>query len=308
MNSGSEAFEAHRFVYILAQIFIGFPLTFWGFIVWSFNVFLLRKRQSGKFFGTLSFMELSLALRTIRNGSTSWKALNVVYNWFGHFGFVPEIPRDPFAYFWIGNLNAQAVRNRLRIIVREMKAAILDVAGSEEEVRILSIASGSAQSLFLAIKALKEKGFNKRIRLFLLDLDKTTLEYSLTLTNHFGIARNEIILKRASTNSLEKILKTNGFYPHIIEMAGFLDYRPDKKAIDLMQNIHRLLLPNGWFITCHIHPNIEQHFTRWVLCWSMLYRNKDDFLRLLKESGDWDIQYFTEPHNIHTVAVCQKNR
>ena len=306
MNSDSEAFETYRFVYILFQIFIGFPLAFWGFIVWSFNVFLLRKRPSGKFFGTLSFMELSPALRTIRNGSAGWKALNVVYNWYGHFGLRPDLPRDPFACFWIGNLNGQAVRNRLRIIVREMKAAILDVAGSEEEVRILSIASGSAQSLFLAIKALREKGFNKRIRLFLLDLDQTALEHSLTLTNHFGVARNEIILKRASTNSLEKILKTKGFYPHIIEMAGFLDYRPDKKAIDLMKNIHRLLLPKGWFITCHIHPNIEQHSMRWVLCWSMLYRKREDFLKLIRRSGNWDIKYFSEPHNIHTVAVCRK--
>ena len=203
-------------------------------------------------------------------------------------------------------LNAQAVRNRLRIIVSELKKAIQVSPESDDEVRILSIASGSAQSLFMAVKALEKEGFSKKVRLLLLDLDQTALDHSLMLAKRFHFPRSRIISVTGSTASVEETINVNGFRPHIVEMAGFLDYRPDKKAVELMSRIHCLLPTEGRFITCHIHPNLERHFLRWVLCWPMVYRTKDNFLRLIQESAGWSIRRITEPHGIHTVAVCTK--
>lgn len=302
--------EFNRIGWLLTQFFIGLPMVAWGYLVWTFNVSLLKKRPYKKFAGSLSFLELSPACREIRNGSAGWQALYIIYNWYGHFGLKPTgLSRDPLAWLWIKIRNAQAVRNRLRIIVRELKEAIRKISSlGGEEIRIASIASGSAQSLFLAAKALREEGFHRRIRILLVDLDQSALEKSLELADHFDFPREDIISVKASTSSIERILKRNEFHPHIIEMAGFLDYCQDRKAIFLIKTIHRLLIPGGFFFTCHIHPNFERHFLRWVLCWSMLYRSRQDFLGLIEKSGDWDTTAITEPHGIHTVAVCRKKK
>ena len=305
MNQKNNGFENHRFTYLLSQIFMGWPLTALGFLVWCFNVIVLRKKPFGKFAGSLSLLEFSPGIRGIRNESAGWQALHIIYNYYGHFGIKPDLPRDPFAWFWVKMLNAQAVRNRLRIIVIELKEAIRAAAESDHEVRILSIASGSAQSLFMAIKALEKKGFRKKVSL-LLDLDQTALDHSVMLADRFGFPRSRIISVTGSTASVEETINVNGFRPHIVEMAGFLDYRPDKKAVELMSRIHCLLPTENRFITCHIHPNLERHFLRWVLCWPMVYRTKDNFLRLIQESAGWSIRRITEPHGIHTVAVCTK--
>ena len=306
MSQKSNDFENHRFTYLVAQVLMGLPLTVLGFLVWCFNVIVLRRKPFGKFAGSLSLLELSPAIRGVRDGSAGWQALHIIYNWYGHFEIKPDFPRDPFAWFWIKMLNAQAVRNGLRIIVSELKKAIEAAAESDDEVRILSIASGSAQSLFLAIKALENEGFNKKVRLLLLDLDQTALDHSVMLAERFRFPGSRIISVTGSTNSVEETINVNGFRPHIVEMAGFLDYRPDKKAMGLMSRIHSLLPPEGSFITCHIHPNIEQHFLRWVLCWPMVYRSKDNFLRLVEASAGWSVRDTTEPHGIHTVVVCTK--
>ena len=136
----------------MALAAVYWPLTLWGFLVWLLNVGILRKSAFGKFSGSLSMLEVSPALRGIRNGSAGWQALHIIYNWYGHFGFRPEMARDPLAGFWIKMRNAQAVRNRLRIIVQELQGMIRRVSETEDEIRIFSIASGSAQSLFMAVQ------------------------------------------------------------------------------------------------------------------------------------------------------------
>ncbi len=206
MLEKNDGFERNRIPYFLAQILVGWPLCAVGFLVWCFNVLVLRKSAFGKFSGSLSLLECSPAIRGIRYGSAGWQSLHIIYNWYGHFGF----------------------------------------------------------------------------------------------------PKSHVTSVEASTSALEETLHVNGFRPHILEMAGFLDYRPDEKAVALMARIRELLPPNGCFITCHIHPNLERHFLRWVLCWPMIYRRKADFLRLIEESGKWLVRDITEPQAIHTVAVCIK--
>ena len=299
-------FETERVVYKLAMIFFGWPMIAWAFLIWCFNVLVLRRNPYARFPGTLGILEISPAIRSIRSGSATWRALHIIYNWYGHFGIKPDLPRDPFAWFWIRNANGQAVRNRLRIIVAELKKAIIDVSSREEEVRILSVASGSAQSLFLAVNSLRRKGFKKRVKLLLLDLDHSALRNSAQLAEHWDFPAQDIIYANATTTSIEKLLANKDFKPQIIEMAGLLDYLRDGKAAAIMNRIYNILPPCGWFITCHVHPNMEEHFLRWAICWAMLYRKREDFIRLVQKSAPWKIRTVTEPHGIHTVAICKK--
>jgi hypothetical protein len=62
----------------------------------------------------------------------------------------------------------------------------------------------------------------------------------------------------------------------------------------------------GFFLTCHIHPNMESYFLRYVINWDMLYRTKHQLEDLLVEGGFLSAELHTEPHLIHSVAVAQK--
>ena len=305
MNEKVQSFETHRFTFVAAQLFIGWIMTLWALNVWAFNVYILRKNPHGNFSGALGLFEFSSGCRAVREGSTSWKALKLIYNWYGDFGFKPAISRDPFAWFWLKNVNGQAVRNRLKIIVRELMNAIAQVSQKNNEVRILSIASGSAQSIFLAIKGLRDNGFTGKISLCLLDLDREALEYSKKLAEIYNISSSDISFIVAPVSHIKKELRGQRF--DIIEMAGLLDYLTDRQAFKLMKRIYSMLAPGGYFVTCHIHPNFEMYFMRWVCCWQMIYRTISHFSKIIREAAAWNSRIITEPHYIHSVAVCKKD-
>src|ERR1700733_3888212 len=85
--------------------------------------------------------------RKIKEGAASWQALDIIYNYHGQGSLVDR--------FWIGHmLNAQAVRNRKRIIVEELHARCADIILRKGMVRVLSLASGSAQAVFESLVGL----------------------------------------------------------------------------------------------------------------------------------------------------------
>lgn len=235
MNEKVQAFETHRFTFVAAQLVVGWFMTLWALNVWAFNVYILRKNPRGNFPGAMGLFEFSHGCRAVREGSTSWKALKLIYNWYGDFGFTPDVSRDPFAWFWMKIVNGQAVRNRLKIIVDELISAIVKSSHKNDEIRILSIASGSAQSVFLAIKGVRDKGFAGRIKQYLLDIDREALDYSRKLAEAYNISSADITLIEAPVSHINRKLK--GLRFEIIEMAGLLDYCTDRQAVKLMKRI-----------------------------------------------------------------------
>lgn len=73
--------------------------------------------------------------------------------------------------YWMGMANRQAVANRLKIVVALLADAFTQFAG-EPEVRILSVASGSAQAVIGAMARCPQLN----MRAMLLDNDETAIE------------------------------------------------------------------------------------------------------------------------------------
>jgi hypothetical protein len=86
-----------------------------------------------------------------------------------------------------------------------------------------------------------------------------------------------------------------------------MDYLRDSLAIALVKKIRRVLVAKGIFLTCHVHPNGEEYFLRHVVNWDMLYRPLTAFQNVLDNAGFLNARYETEPHGIHSVAVCRKD-
>ncbi|MBI5900868.1 MAG: class I SAM-dependent methyltransferase family protein [Rhodocyclales bacterium] len=235
-------------------------------------------------------------------GAAGWRSLDLFYNY--HEKVKPKLGRDIEGWLtrqWIGKCeNRQAVTNRLKIAVELIAKSFDDFAG-EPEIRLLSIASGSAQAV---VEAMKQRP-DLNIKVVLIDFDESALHEARKLVQQSGL-EHRFSYRVDTTKALETA--AGAFKPHIVEMIGFLDYRPRSKAIGLIARIRRQLPEGGFFLTCNIHHNREKIFLDWILLWPMIYRTDAEFADLVVEGGfePDKVQVVYEPFRIHGIAVCRK--
>ena len=99
-----------------------------------------------------------------------------------------------------------------------------------------------------------------------------------------------------------------GFNPNIVEVVGFLEYRPKERAIVLIERIYHLLAPNGVLLISNINYNYEIPFFHWVINWQMIYRTPEELCEILI-AGRFDpnsCKIICEPLKIYSLAICKK--
>lgn len=236
-------------------------------------------------------------------GAAGWKSLDVFYNYWEE--VFPRLVKDLESWltgYWIERMaNRQAVTNRLKIAVNLLVGAFSKFSG-EPEIRLLSVASGSAQAVIQAMQRCP----NLNVKAILIDADQTALDEAGKSIAEAGLT-GKFELKLGKTEILEEVCKT--FRPHVVEMIGFLDYRPDEKAIQLIGRIWNILPTGGVFITCNIRNNPEMVFLHWVLIWPpMIYRSARQLGKMVIGGGfeREKTKLFYEPFEIHGIAVAVK--
>lgn len=240
--------------------------------------------------------------RAIVNAA-NWRSLKIFYNY--HEEIEPQLNGGLESFltrFWIGEMeNRQAVTNRLKITTNLLTEAFLKLS-NEPEIRIISVASGGAQSVIDAM--LRCSHLN--IKAVLIDVDQSALVEAKSYAEKKRIEDKFVFICK-TTGILEEVCQ--GFQPHVIDLVGLLDYRPDEQAIKLIRRIKNCLLDKGIFLTANINHNREKICLDWVLLWPMIYRNEDQFEELLLKGGfspqNIDIVY--EPFRIYGIGVCQLN-
>lgn len=293
----NSTYEYRRWLYLV--IFpISLIIALWVIIKKITCRIALRRVPNTNF---LFFDGLGVYCRKIREGSASWRSLDVIYNYkfgcgYGISGLIDD--------FWIGMINAQAVRGRLQLVKKEVRAALLAHydAIDKNEVRIASLGAGSVQGVIQVIADLKSEGII--VKLLLIDLDPTALEYAVCWAVKLGI-EDQIQTHRTSVSAIVKLSKD--FKPHVIEMLGLLDYIQQDKAIKLVGKIRESLEPNGIFLTCNVRRNIEMFFLKWVINWSMIYRSSFQLAEIAIKAEFVDVRVVYEPHGIHGLLAAQKN-
>ena len=267
----------------------------------SLKKILWKMGRDRNHISSIFFDRFSRHNHVIKYAATSWRALDIFYNY--HRDIVPQLMRDlegKLTNHWAAKMeNRQAVTNRFKIVTKLLSNAISRFR-QENEIRILSIASGSAQAV---IRAMEENpGLN--VKAILLDTDKTALKEAERMVAEFGLQDNFRFV-RGSSAMIEEICQD--FHPHIIEMVGFLDYLFDDQAVDLIGRIKKILAPNGFFLTCNINKNPEKIFLDWTLLWPMIYRNEEQFSNVLIHGGfsPENTEIIYEPFHIHGIAVCR---
>lgn len=243
---------------------------------------------------------ISINSRRVKDGAATWRALDAVYNFTAGEGdtwLARVIDR-----YWLKIRNAQAVRNRLKIVKRELLAAVFRMSKGAP-IRILSLAAGSGQGVIEVVASLRRIGI--RCDVLLIDQDASALAHARMLMERHGVS-DSVRLRQADVIYFEREVRKEDFKPDIIEMCGLMDYLLDPLAVVLIKKIHRRLQLNGFFLTCHIHPNHEAYFLWHQENWGMLYRTRRQLRELLIEGGFLEADLYAEPHRIHSVAVTQK--
>jgi hypothetical protein len=291
-NDPSKNYEKEKWIYILFTP-IMFLLTFWV---------VIKKLILGPNLKTNSFWVdgISPISREIKEGAQGWRAIDILYNYkFGkEKGIVGKI-----SDFWLKTLNAQAIRNRFKIVKQCLRGEIERIRQTTTEIRILSIASGSAQAVIEVMEEFKKNGVI--INAILLDLDPSALSHSRILAQKAGVIEQiELINKNAKET--EEIMKN--FKPQIVEVVGFLEYRPKEGAIRLIERIYRLLNANEVFLTSTVTPNSETLFLHYVVNWPMIHRTLKQFIEILTRGGfkTKDIKIIYDPLKIQKIAICRK--
>lgn len=257
--------------------------------------------RSREHVSSLFFDRFSRFNHKAKYGAAGWLSLDLFYNY--HDKVVPQLKNDLEGFvtrYWGGLENRQAATNRLKIATRLLIHAFGHY-GHEQEVRVFSIASGSAQAVISAMKDCP----HMNVRVVLLDRDDTALEEADREFTRAGL-REKCEIIQGTPRRIEEICSR--FKPHIIEMVGFLDYQPGEKAIGLLSRIRESMGKDGVLITCNINHNREKVFLDWTLLWPMIYRSHSEFLDLLVQAGfhHKNILLLYEPFKIHGLAVCRK--
>jgi len=251
---------------------------------------------------TFWFDGASPICKKVKENATTWRALDIIYN------YSPgkdKSFRGRITDFWNNLKNIKAVRNRLKLIKQQLRENIKKFIKNklQKEVRLVSIASGSAQGVIEVMKEFKQKGIF--IKAIFLDKDPTAIEYSRNLARNAGVF-DQITFVNKSTTDLESVV--SGFRPHIIEVTGLLEYRPDEKGLNLLKRIHNFLTPGGVLLTSNITPNPERYFSYWVGNWPMIYRTERELSKLVAEAGfnTKNCQIIKEPLKFHNIVICIK--
>lgn len=245
---------------------------------------------------------VSMTSRRIKEGATTWRALDEVYN------FKRGEGRTVFAraidWMWLHIRNAQAPRNRLAMAKQALRESIEAIAAGlqpGEPVRILSLAAGSSQGVVEVMAEMRRR--NVRVQSLLIDLEDDALRHARQLAREHGV-EDDVFTEQGDVFRFRKLL--GEFTPHIVEIMGLVDYLNKRQAIWLMEKIYEVLPPNGFFFASNVHPNAEAFFLKWVVDWDMFYRTRQELGELLAAAGFPNPHVATEPHRIQSFAVARK--
>lgn len=268
-------------------------------------------------FGQKFFEKSSSDGKKVKELATTFKAIEVFYKFDGKLHFKKNI-NNPFVrtvdavftWIWQRVHNVKSVRNRLKIVVRELEFAFQYFFEKKDaEISLVSFGAGSARAPYEVLQHLKEKNIlDTKIKITLIDKAQESLDYSEYLAKKYAVSAG-VSFHRIKT-TIGNFLETSHEKINIVEIAGLFDYFDDENFQEKTRSIYKNLKGGGSLIVSNIMPNKERPFVEKIIKWEgMHHREADDLIRLLKSSGfnEKNIKVFIEPQQIHMIAVAQKN-
>lgn len=293
-NDALQQYETNSIAKSILNIFL---IPFLNILPSSFNK-LIKKTNK----------EAGEVIRT----ATSHHAIEILYNYRSY--KIKNPIQRLFYYVWFNLNNPKAVRNRLKLVTREVRNAIKRFDRQNSNIHILSIASGSARAIvdaLLAVETLDHLRLtDNNIHITFLDKNQHACEYSKNLIQKQQWEKKyDFRWINDTASSFPLHFKNNGWKtPDIVEMVGLLDYFNNEQTIKILSLIYTNLTTGGILITANIKNNKERRFITNVIGWKMIYKDPNNFLELMISAGfkKENIKIIYEPLKIHFVVIAKK--
>jgi predicted RND superfamily exporter protein/SAM-dependent methyltransferase len=235
-----------------------------------------RRIMSGVFDGQSPF------IFAIRQGVTTSVALDILYNY--PMARQPQSGvRGALTWFWCNEPHARGVRNRMKTVYWTILEAMREERRrGRAEIRILSLACGSAQAVIEALARFVKEDPDAEVSVELVDLDAPSLRRAARLAESRGVRRRV----RFREENIRTFLSEDDRTWPIIEMVGFLDYRNDRSFVETCAKVHARLEPQGCFMTGTVCRSAWAGVVRWLANWPFLIRRRPrHFCKLLERAG-----------------------
>lgn len=203
--------------------------------------------------------------------------------------------------FWeLCLFNTRAVRYRIEIVEQQIGEMISEL--NQNPIRIVSVASGSARGI---LEVLTEQLNGKKIEVILLDHMREPLNFSLELAKQLKV--NGVSIVRGLAQKIQKCLNHDLVGKiDIVEIVGLLDYLTDEQVVAVLKSANQIMKPGAKMITANITPNPEMSFVTYVSNWPMIYRTKNELLKLIGQSGLRLVKTLNDPLKIYNLVVVEK--
>lgn len=244
--------------------------------------------------------------RKVIETATTHEAIEVLYN-YGEKFRARSLLQKFFQGIWFSTNNPKALRNRRRLVEREIVQAVDRLVEKREPVRLLSIASGSARAVLDALSGFAGQN-DAKFSVTFLDKNPKANEYSQKLKHEYTFNDNfDFHWVTDTARNFPEYFKGIS-QPNVLEMVGLMDYFSDDKIRELFKIIYQNLAKEGTFIVGNISDNPERKFVTNVVGWKMIYRRPADFITAAEAAGFTrsQIKVFYEPLKVHFVMVAKK--
>jgi len=175
----------------------------------------------------------------------------------------------------------QAVRNRTRLVADRFVAAFRGRRGSAEQFRIVSVGSGPAIDIELAVRQLGPAE-RRELRIALLDLDPLALEHARERLGRL-VGAHQIQAYRENLYRLPRLPRTADLLQtaDFVSCLGLFDYLNDKDSAELLSCLWRHLASPGELILFNFAPtNRSRAYMEWIGNWYLTYRDAAALKRL----------------------------
>jgi len=220
-------------------------------------------------------------------------SLNKPYGYAGDFKIIDDIYRNDPHTQGLGRLfdnycQAATISVAIRNRKEDFKKIILSVVKTcgEQEMTIMDLASGPCRELQELLRGeLKDRS---GITFDCYDQDENAWNYAKGLLQEdvkFIKFINENVVRIALKKNIEEQMPQKY---DLIYSTGLFDYLDRRIATRLVENLRKLLKPNGVLAISDVrekYKNPSVHFMEWVGDWNLVYRSDEEFCQIFLDAG-----------------------
>lgn len=215
-------------------------------------------------------------------------SLQKPFGYAGDFKIIDDIymnnPRTTgFDRLWDNYFQQLAISKAVRERKEDFKEIIIDFVKKhkEKQLRILSLASGSAREIKELLEPDSDKIFTK-VTFDCIDSEERANNYARQLLkDHSSV---NFFKKNSIRIALKKDLTKE--FPHkydLIYSTGLFDYFGEKANIKLVGNLKKIMNKNSLMVISNVRDkfsNTSSAWMEWVAEWYLIYRSEEEFRKI----------------------------